>query len=182
MLGTGQALLLAKPWIGQEPVVVAYPDDLHVGAVPLSKQLIEAYEKTGKTVLSTVHNPVNLNRYGVLKLAKDKIHVEGIIEKPAVGQEPSQEASIGRYLYTPDFFDYLAEGWHEHVKNGSKGEYFHIYALEKLMKQNKVIYQALAGERWDIGEPSGYFRALLRYAQSNEELKAVWEEEKARTI
>ncbi len=35
MRGTGQALLLARPFIGNETFVVAYPDDLHFGEKPL---------------------------------------------------------------------------------------------------------------------------------------------------
>lgn len=178
MKGTGHALLLAKPWIGNEPVVVAYPDDLHVGEVPLTQQLIETFKKTGKTVLSSLYNPPNINRYGVLDLAEDHLHVKNIIEKPPVGEEPSLHASIGRFLYTPDFFDYLEEGWREHVKKGKEGEYFHIYALNKLMNENKVVYKALEGERWDIGEPSGYFKALLKYAKKDPILKNILDEEK----
>lgn len=49
MLGTGNALLYAKPWINREPVIVAYPDDLHIGNPPLSLQLIKLYEKLERT-------------------------------------------------------------------------------------------------------------------------------------
>ena len=40
MRGTGHALLQVKPWLQGEPAVVAYPDDLHFGEVPLTEQLI----------------------------------------------------------------------------------------------------------------------------------------------
>lgn len=178
MKGTGHALLLAKPWIGKDPVVVAYPDDLHVGEIPLTKQLIKVYKETGKTILSSLYNPPNINRYGVLDLAEDELHVQNIVEKPPIGEEPSLHASIGRFLYTSDFFDYLEEGWENHVREKKEGEYFHIYALNKLMENKKVVYKALEGERWDIGEPSGYFKALLKYAKKDPLLKAILEEEK----
>ena len=97
-------------------------------------------------------NPPNLERYGILKLAEDNLHVEGIVEKPAPGKAPSTEASIGRYLYTPELFDYLEEGWEKHTG----GEYFHTYALGKLMDQGKVVYKETEGERLDTGAPSGY--------------------------
>uniref|UniRef100_UPI0026252D38 UTP--glucose-1-phosphate uridylyltransferase n=1 Tax=Oceanispirochaeta sp. TaxID=2035350 RepID=UPI0026252D38 len=99
MKGTGHALLQAASLIGNEPCIVAYPDDIHMGEKPLSAQLIESYEKTGCSVLATIHNPPNLERYGVLALAKDGIHVTDIVEKPPIGQAPSKEVSIGRYLY-----------------------------------------------------------------------------------
>jgi len=175
MMGTGHALLQAAPLIGDEPVVVAYPDDIHMGDYPLSAQLIDCYKETGCSVLATIHNPPNLERYGVLDLAEDKLHVKGMIEKPPVGEEPSKEVSIGRYLYTPEFFKYLEEGWEKHTG----GEYYHLYALQKLMDQGKVIYKETEGERLDTGEPSGFLRATLRYAMQDPELKAIIKEEAA---
>ena len=64
MNGTGHALLLARPFIGNEPFVVAYPDDIIFSKKPLAKQLIEKYEETGCCVLSTLHNPPDINRHG----------------------------------------------------------------------------------------------------------------------
>ncbi len=80
MLGTGNALLYAKPWINREPVVVAYPDDLCIGNPPLSLQLIKLYEKTGKNIISIIENPENINRYGVIDLYKDEIHVKTLLK------------------------------------------------------------------------------------------------------
>ncbi len=173
MMGTGHALLQAAPLIGNEPVVVAYPDDIHMGEKPLAGQLIKSYEETGCSVLATIHNPPHLERYGVLDLAEDGRHVKGIIEKPPAGQAPSKEVSIGRYLYTPEFFHYLQEGWEKH----QGGEYYHIYALTKLMEQNKVVFKETEGERLDTGEPAGFLRATLRYAAGDPELLKIIKEE-----
>ena len=46
MMGTGHALLQVKEWIGKDACVVAYPDDLHMGTVPLAAQLIKTWELT----------------------------------------------------------------------------------------------------------------------------------------
>ncbi|MCX7829349.1 MAG: sugar phosphate nucleotidyltransferase, partial [Thermanaerothrix sp.] len=104
MLGTGHALLQVRPFIGDEPCVVAYPDDLHVGEPPLAAQLIEGWRETGCSVMATVYEPGDVSRYGVLDIATDGEHVRAIVEKPNRGTEPSHEVSIGRYLYTPEFF------------------------------------------------------------------------------
>lgn len=173
MLGTGHALLQVKGLIGNEPCVVAYPDDLHEGEVPLSKQLIELHAKTGCSVLATLHNPPELNRYGILDIDTDNLHVKGIVEKPPVGREPSREASIGRYLYTPEFFAFLEEGWADHLKRGTEKEYFHTYALGKLMERRQVVYKAIEGRRLDTGSPEGYLRAIVSYSLGIPELKAA---------
>jgi UTP--glucose-1-phosphate uridylyltransferase len=178
MMGTGHALLQVKNWIGNDACVVAYPDDLHIGKVPLAAQLMKAYTETGCSVLASITEPGDVSRYGVLALAKDGMHVSGIVEKPARGNEPSHEVSIGRYLYTPEFFALLEEGWKKHLEEAEKagkpaGEYFHIYALNKLMESGKVVYCPTEGERLDTGEPAGYLDAVLRYADTQSELRAV---------
>ena len=173
MMGTGHALMQARPMLDGEPFVVAYPDDLHFGDKPLAGQLIEKYIETGCSVMATIHNPPNLERYGILKLADDNLHVTDIIEKPAPGTAPSKEASIGRYLYTPELFDFLEEGWAKH----ESGEYYHTYALNKLMSEGKVVYKETEGERLDTGAPSGFLRAILKYAKQDPELAEVLREE-----
>jgi UTP--glucose-1-phosphate uridylyltransferase len=171
MRGTGHALLCARAFCADEPFVVAYPDDLHFGEVPLARQLIDKYSRTGCAVMSTLHDPPDLERYGVLALAEDRLHVTDIVEKPAPGNEPSREASIGRYLYTPDFFKHLEEGWKAHLAGPAPGsEYFHVYALKQLMDAGRVVYHTIEGERLDTGAPAGYLRALLRYASTDPEL------------
>lgn len=173
MRGTGHALLQARSAIGDEPFVVAYPDDLHMGEIPLTRQLMDMYEKTGCSVMAAVHDPPHLERYGVLALADDNQHVTGIVEKPAPGTEPSREATIGRYLYTPDVFTYLQEGWEKHTD----GEYYHIYALQQLMDRGNVVYIPIRGTRLDTGTPEGYFRAILTYAKQDPVLSAILHEE-----
>jgi len=162
MKGTGHALLLARPFTGKDPFVVAYPDDLHFGQTPLSLQLIEVWKKTGCTVLATLHDPPDINRYGVISIAPDGLHVSDIVEKPPRGKEPSREASIGRFLYTPDFLDQLEEEWKSH----GDGEFFHTPALKVLARRSRVVFSPVQGERLDTGEPSGYLEAIIRYADS----------------
>lgn len=169
MRGTGHALLLARSFIGSEPFVVAYPDDLHFGAVPLARQLIETWQRTDCTVLATLHDPPDINRYGIISIAPDGLHVTDIIEKPARGKEPSREASIGRFLYTPDFLDELAAQWKRHPG----GEFFHTPAVLALARQGRVVYKRVEGERLDTGEPAGYLEAIVRYADTVPELRAV---------
>ena len=166
MRGTGHALLLARAFVGSEPFVVAYPDDIHFGSPPLARQLMDAYEATGCSVLATLHDPPDLNRYGVVSLAADGLHVTGIVEKPAAGMEPSREASIGRFLYAPDFMNELSAQWERH----GKGEFFHTPAVLALAQKGRVVHSRIRGERLDIGEPAGYLDAIIRYARSVPEL------------
>ena len=171
MLGTGHALLQVKGLLGDEPCVVAYPDDLHVGTPPLARQLIEVYEKTGKSVLATIFEPGDVSRYGVVGPGSDGLSVSSFVEKPAKGAEPSHEVSIGRYLYTSEFFDLVEEGWSRH----SGGEYFHTYALDKLIAAGEVAFKRAEGLRFDTGDPAGYLEAILADAAASPSLRPVLE-------
>jgi UTP--glucose-1-phosphate uridylyltransferase len=171
MRGTGHALLQVKGFLGGEPCVVAYPDDLHIGIPPLSRQLMDVYETTGSSVLATIFEPGDVSRYGVVGPARDGITVASFVEKPARGTEPSHEVSIGRYLYTSEFFDYIEEGWAKHTG----GEYFHTYALDKLIAAGKVAFVRASGQRLDTGDPAGYFEAILENAAADPRLRPVLE-------
>jgi UTP--glucose-1-phosphate uridylyltransferase len=171
MRGTGHALLQVKPLVGNDCCVVAYPDDLHIGRVPLARQLMDLNAATGKAVLATILEPGDVSRYGVVDPSPDGVGVRAFVEKPQRGREPSHEVSIGRYLYTPEFFEYLEEGWAKHTG----GEYFHTYALDRLIAAGRVAFKRVEGERLDTGDPAGYFEAILRDAIENPALKPVLE-------
>ena len=92
MNGTGHALLLSRPFVGNEPFVVAYPDDLHFAQgdqLPLAAQLSQKWQETGKTVLAGLDNPPNLERYGVLKLAADGCMSRISSKSPRQAQRPA---------------------------------------------------------------------------------------------
>jgi UTP--glucose-1-phosphate uridylyltransferase len=171
MRGTGHALLMVKSLLGGEGCVVAYPDDLHLGSPPLARQLVEAHERTGKTVLATILEPGDVSRYGVVGPGPDGISVASFVEKPPKGSEPSHEVSIGRYLYTPEFFDLVEEGWAKHTG----GEYFHTYALDRLIAAGKVAFVRASGKRLDTGDPAGYLEAILENAVGDPALRPVLE-------
>jgi UTP--glucose-1-phosphate uridylyltransferase len=131
--------------------------------------LIQVYEETGCSVLATLHDPPEINRYGVISIAADGRHVTDIVEKPAVGSEPSREASIGRFLYTSEIYEHLEAGLRHH----GGGEYFHTPALKALAARGRLVYHRTEGERLDIGAPAGYLKAILRYAGARPDLLEV---------
>jgi len=169
MRGTGHALLLARSFAGDQPVIVAYPDDLFVGAPNASSQLINTWRATGCSVMGCIDKSgEDVSRYGVLDVVdgnSDAPQVRDFVEKPAPGEEPSSLVSLGRYLVTPDFFEPLAEGWRTH----SGGEYFHVHALRTLAEKGRLRAAILAADHLDTGAPSGYMRAVVDAALADPE-------------
>ncbi len=171
MKGTGHALLLTKQLIGDQPFLVAYPDDIVLSKPGLSKSMVELYKKTGKSVLAVREEPGDVSRYGVVFPVETKAGtgVQAIVEKPAPGTEPSKMVSVGRYLFTPELLELLEEQYKHH----KQGEFFHIDAINQLASQGKVMAQKVNGLMLDTGEPSTYFQSLLQYAFQHKDARKI---------
>jgi UTP--glucose-1-phosphate uridylyltransferase len=163
MEGTGAAVMHAREFAGKDPCVLAFPDDLHFGDVPLAKQLLEVYEQTGNAVLALEERPLaeDISRYGVaaVETGSDPMRVTSLIEKPPTGQEPSRYISIGRYLITPEVFEALEDERRTH----EGGEFYLTSAFDRVAGEGKLSGCAYTGERLDTGEPLGYYQALTRF-------------------
>lgn len=159
MEGTGGALLLAQSFAQGDPVVVAFPDDLFRGD-NVTAALIEAHRHTGCSTLAALdYAGRDVSAYGVLD-AKEGQAVAGIVEKPAPGTEPSSLISVGRYLYTNEFFTALQR----HRVHHTGGEYTPMPALNELASLDRLQLCIANAQRWDTGTPLGYFEAFLDLA------------------
>ncbi|HOJ63599.1 MAG TPA: UTP--glucose-1-phosphate uridylyltransferase [Spirochaetota bacterium] len=170
MLGTGHAILICKDFIGNDPFVVAYPDDLVFSNPPLTKKMIDLYDKTKCSILAVENlEGEDVSRYGVIdyELKENFLRVKSIIEKPAKGKEPSKMISIGRYLFTKELLDYLIEDYKYH----QKGEFYHINAINKLANTGKLFATEISGERVDVGDKIGYLNGIIKYALTRDDLK-----------
>lgn len=164
MMGTGNALMLVRPFVKDEPFIVAYPDDLVIAPTPLSKQLMDAYEQRDTIILAVQDLPgQDVSRYGVIRTSEEGtlVKVDSMVEKPAKGTEPSHLVSYGRYLYTPDIFDALSQSddAYQHQREFTQTE-----AINLLASQGRVSALKFIGKRYDIGEPLGYVKTTIELA------------------
>lgn len=165
MGGTGDALLLVESWVGNESFVVAYPDDIVLADPGLSSQLIDVYNRTGRTVLAGQALPENMDvsRYGVVgfNMVGDNNIVTAMIEKPASGTEPSRVVSYGRYLYTADLWPALHAAQEAFT---GPGELTQTHALRLMLETQRVALCQFTGRVLDVGSPMGYVEAMLEMA------------------
>lgn len=158
--GLGDAVLCAKAFIGDEPFAVLLGDDIVYNPEnPCLKQLIECYDEYQGSVLGAQFVPDDkVSSYGIVsgkKLSDNLYHVEGLVEKPAVGMAPSNLAVLGRYVLTPDVFEKL-----ENTKPGAGNE---IQLTDALADMETDIY-ALYSTRYDTGDRLGFLKATVEYA------------------
>jgi UTP--glucose-1-phosphate uridylyltransferase len=162
-LGLGHAVLCAERVVGDEPFAVILADDfLTYQGKGVTSDLVEAFEKNGKSQLSVMEvNGPDISKYGVIKQNQIDNSVEGLIEKPAYNLAPSNMASIGRYILSPDIFEFLRK-----TPAGSGGEIQLADAINAQAETGNVESIILNGERFDCGSIHGYLDAIISVANS----------------
>jgi UTP--glucose-1-phosphate uridylyltransferase len=150
-LGLGHAVLCAREVIKDEPFAVMLGDDLLFDREPGIKQLME------------------VARSGILQaeeFAPDMYRVRGMMEKPTPEEAPSNLAMIGRYVLTPEIFEYL-----ENLAPGKGGEIQLTDALQLLAKKNRLLAVKLKGKRFDTGDWVEYLSANIYFALQDKGLR-----------
>ena len=176
--GLGDAVLQAKAFVGNEPFVVLLGDDLmdiNGTKTPLTKQLIDDYEATHASTIAVMPVPhEEVSAYGVIAPQGEGVNglysVETFVEKPNPEDAPSDLAIIGRYLLTPEIFDFL-----EKQEPGAGNEIQLTDAIDALNKTQRVFAREFKGKRYDVGDKYGYMKTSIEYGlnhpQTKEDLK-----------
>lgn len=160
-LGLGHAVLCAERIIGNEPFAVLLPDDFLVSeGNGTTATLVAAYDQSQKTQLSvmTVDGP-EISKYGVVRPGAQGHGVAGLVEKPPFAEAPSNLASIGRYVLSPDIFDIL-----RNQPPGAGGEIQLADAINTQAAAGRVDAVTLAGQRYDCGSIEGFLAATMHVA------------------
>lgn len=168
--GLGHAILTAKQFIGNEPFAVLLGDDIVESDDPAIKQLMDVYEKTEKSVIGVQEvRPEDTHRYGIIDPVSQNgrlYDVKKFVEKPAPGTAPSNLAIMGRYVLTPDIFEYLAN-----QGEGAGGEIQLTDAIERLNADSQVFAYDFEGNRYDVGEKLGFVKTTIEYALKDAEMR-----------
>lgn len=169
--GLGHAIYCARTFVGDEPFAVLLGDDVvHNPENPCLKQMIEAYETYGTSILGVQEVPKqDVCKYGIVDGEKiaDRIYtVKGLVEKPALDEAPSNIAILGRYIINPGVFDILKD-----TKPGKNGEVQLTDALLELAKKEKMYAFNFEGKRYDVGNKQGFLEATVETALRRDDLK-----------
>ena len=100
-------------------------------------------------------NDPSISSYGVVELDQDRQTIIGLVEKPNFESAPSNLASIGRYVLTPDIFHIL-----RNQRPGSGGEIQLADAIHTIATTDRVEKVLLIGERFDCGSMEGYVKGF----------------------
>lgn len=171
-LGLGHAVLQGRQHVGDQTFLCALGDTIFSGEPSPAKQLIEAHEKLGGTVIGMEEVPAEkVSRYGILggdELSPGVLKVTTMVEKPTPQDAPSRYAVAARYVLSPAIFDIL-----QSQPPGAGGEIQLTDALKTLIQHEPVHGVALKAKRHDIGNPVDWLKTNLIYAKADAKL---WKE------
>ena len=173
--GLGDAVLRAKEFVGDEPFAVLYGDDVIIGETPTTKELIEAYEKYGKSVVGIKQvSDEAICKYSSLaveQLDETTYAVTDMIEKPTLEQKFSNFSILGRCLLDSKIFEVL-----ENIPLGAGNELQLTDAMREIAKSEGMVGVDFSGTRYDMGNKFGIIKANIEVGLNHPEVSAELKE------
>jgi UTP--glucose-1-phosphate uridylyltransferase len=166
-LGLGHAVYCAKSFVGQESFFVLLPDDLIDDPVPCAEQL-RVLGNGNESIIAVQEVPwKDTGKYGVVSIDYETGLVNGIVEKPAPEDAPSNLAVVGRYLLQPEVFGCLEE-----ITPGAGGELQLTDAIALMIQKGLPVRVCkFSGVRYDVGSPLGFLEANVGLALAREDMR-----------
>lgn len=173
--GTGTPVLCAEPYVGNEPFIYTFADDFFVAQQNSFLQMIQTYQKYNAPVVGCLKRSADedYTQYGYVAgqtLEQGATRLEGpIVERPGKEAAPSDLASLGGFVLTPEVFGYL----HQALENLPQGREFYFHtALSLMIKEDKqVIAREIAdAEYFDTGTKLAYMKSVVAMAARHPEI------------
>jgi len=170
-LGLGHAVLMAKSMVEGEPFAVLLGDDIVINPKPAIQQLMEVSLKyDGAPVIGVMEVPkADTAKYGIVKgevIDERTLKMTGMVEKPKPEEAPTNLATPGRYILTPEIFEIL-----QNIPRGAGNEYQLTDAINVLCQKKPVYAFKFEGERFDTGNIHGYLDATVDFALKDPETR-----------
>lgn len=170
-LGDGHAINCASHLIFDEPVLIMFGDTLYDAPVSPVKQIIDLYNRYQDPVIGLSEVDKNeVNKFGVidgLDLGQGDFEIKKFVEKPEIGQAPSNLAAVGLYVITPEVLQVLSG-----MKDDKSGEIRLADAFDLMLENNRPIYgKKIEGEWLDTGNKLNLIKATLKLGIKDEEIK-----------
>lgn len=167
--GLGDAVLRAREFVGNEPFAVLYGDDVIIGETPTTSELLEAYEKYGKSVVGIKEvSDQAICKYCSLAVEKldDKTYaVSDMIEKPQPHEKLSNFSILGRCVLESEIFEIL-----ERTPLGVGNELQLTDAMREIATTKGMIGIDFSGTRYDMGNKFGILKANIEVGLTHPEI------------
>jgi UTP--glucose-1-phosphate uridylyltransferase len=169
-LGLGHAVWCARELVGREPFALILPDVLvQCQGKGCTAQMLDVYEAHGGNIIAVEPVPDDqVKNYGVVAIGEGDgrvFPIDGMVEKPAPGTEPSNLTILGRYILQPEIFDILSA-----KETGAGGEIQITDAMIRLLQTQEFHAVKYEGRTFDCGSKLGFLLANVAYALDRPDL------------
>jgi len=169
-LGLGHAVWCAREIVGREPFALILPDVLvQCKGKSCTAQMLDVYEAHGGNIIAVEPVPDDqVKNYGVVSIGEGDgrvFPIDGMVEKPKPGTEPSNLTILGRYILQPEIFDILSA-----KETGAGGEIQITDAMIKLLAAQDFHALKYEGRTFDCGSKLGFLLANAAYALDRPDL------------
>ena len=164
--GLGDAILSAEKHIDGDAFAVLLGDSITKGPL-CTRGLLDVYERYGKSTISIreVPNPC-VDRYGIVsgsEVEENVYKINTLIEKPEIGQAPTNLAITGRYILTSDIFDKIRE-----TEPGFNDE---VQLTDAISKLDDIYGVKYTGKVFNIENRLGWLKSSIDMAVDDEEFR-----------
>ena len=174
--GNATPLLNAAHLLGNEPFYYVFADDVFVATPSRFEQMKTTYQSHPGIVHSCleINSNEQFNSYGVVggKQLKDGlIKINRIVEKPGQKNAPSNLASIGGYIITPDIFPYLQKRLEMH--DPKNGEFKIQDAMQDYVDHSGDMYGVKIenAKYYDTGNKLEYLKTVVDFGLNHPDFR-----------
>lgn len=170
-LGLGHAISVARKHVGDHPFAVLLGDDLMDRRFPVLEGMIDTFATRDRSVVAVKEFPMSeISAYGCIESepvtgSDELVRILDIVEKPQPDVAPSNLAVMGRYVFSPDIFDFL-----DRIQPGVGGELQLTDAIGLLLREQDVFGYRFTSGRFDIGRVREYLQATVELALDREDI------------
>lgn len=167
--GLGDAVSYARHHVGNEPFLLLLGDTLIQSKVPITRKLVEIYDRYNESVVALEEVPrEKVGRYGVIggKSIDNGLYlINDLVEKPDPATAPSNLVIAARYAFSPKIFDYI-----EKTPPGKNGEIQLTDAMQLMLKDSAMYGLLFDGHRYDIGNRLDFLKTNVVYGLAREDI------------
>jgi UTP--glucose-1-phosphate uridylyltransferase len=166
--GNARPIINAQHLVGNEPFFYAYPDDVFISKNNRFKMMMELFDELQAPIFPCleVDSDDDYKRYGIVggsPVRDGLLKMDAIVEKPGRAAAPSNMASLGAYLLTPDIFGYIDAA--EAAAPADKEFMIQPIMLDMLREGKDMYAYAMQDTRYcDTGAKLDYLKSVVQFA------------------
>lgn len=171
--GNGTPILKAAKYLGREPFVYCWADEFVLASPPVMEQIVKAYENCHASIMTVIRvtKDEDYQRYGFVageKTDEGLIRIHKVVEKPGIGNAPSDLATIAPFIFNPSIIKAMFEA-KKQLQPGK--ELYYNDAIKILLRKEPFYALEIKNYRYyDTGSKLEYLKTMVELGLQHPEI------------